>query len=57
MDWENLSELKPRKKYGFNIIAVKEGDKLIVNLDPLEPFKQDCSIIVIGSNEQIEKVF
>ncbi|MBQ1194437.1 MAG: hypothetical protein IIX45_10055 [Lachnospiraceae bacterium] len=54
---KNLSELKPRKKYGFNIIAVKEGDKLIVNLDPLEPFKQDCSIIVIGSNEQIKKVF
>lgn len=54
---KNLSELNPRKKYGFNVIAMRDGERLEVNLDPLEPFKQDASIIVIGRNNLIEKVF
>ena len=54
---KNLSELNPRKKYGFNVIAMRDGERLLVNLDPLEPFRQDTSIIVIGRNNLIEKVF
>ncbi|MDE6210009.1 MAG: TrkA family potassium uptake protein [Lachnospiraceae bacterium] len=54
---KNLSELNPRKKYGFNVIAMRDGERLLVNLDPLEPFRQDTSIIVIGRNNLVEKVF
>lgn len=54
---KNLSELNPRKKYGFNVIASRGEHILNVNLDPFEPFTENETIIVIGKNELIQKVF
>ncbi len=54
---KNLTEINPRKKYGFNVIAVRNEDKLTVNLDPLENFNKDDTLIVIGRNEVMSKVF
>lgn len=54
---KNLTEINPRKKYGFNVIAVRNEDKIKVNLDPLESFKKEDTLIVIGRNEVMAKVF
>ena len=54
---KNLTELNPRKKYGLNVIASRNGHNLDVNLDPLTPFNENETIIVIGKNELIQKVF
>lgn len=54
---KNLTELNPRKKYGLNVIAIRNGEKLTVNLDPVESFTADSTLVVIGRNELISKVF
>ena len=32
---KNLIELNLRKKYGMNIVAMKKGGKVTVNVDPI----------------------
>lgn len=54
---KNLTELNPRKKYGFNVIASREEHELTINLNPTTPFNENESIIVIGKNELLQKVF
>ena len=57
---KNLIELNPRKKFGFNVIAKMAAGKreeISANLDPNVNFEKGEHIIVIGKNENLDKVF
>lgn len=53
---KTLVELNLRHKYGINVIAKKEGNKLDVNLQPNKPISEDVTLIIIGDNKCLEKV-
>ena len=57
---KNLIELNPRKKFGFNVIAKKQGrghENIEANIDPNERFEAGEHIIVIGRNEDLDNMF
>ena len=53
---KNLIELNLRKKYGFNIIAIKKGDKINININPETILDIDCSLIVIANTAKLAKL-
>ena len=53
---KNLIELDLRKKYGFNIVAIKNGENVNVNIDPKQGLDADSSLIVIANTTQLEKL-
>ena len=53
---KNLIELNLRKKYGINVVAVKSGETVSVNINPEEPLGSDKTLIVIANTAKIEKL-
>ena len=53
---KNLIELNLRKKYGFNIVAIKKGEKVNVNIDPEQPLEEETSLIVIANIDKLGKI-
>ena len=53
---KNLIELNLRKKYGFNIVAVKRGEKVTVNINPEQPLQADMTLIVIANVTKLGKL-
>ncbi|MCF0148663.1 MAG: TrkA family potassium uptake protein [Clostridium sp.] len=53
---KTLNELKLRRKYGINVIAIKRGDE--VNLSPAadDIIKENDIIVAIGSAEDLNKL-
>ena len=52
---KNLIELDLRKKYGFNIIALREGKKVTVDIDPEEPLAEHITLIVLANTTKLAK--
>lgn len=50
---KSLTELKIRKKYHINIIGIKKDESVDVNLKPEEPLPENCDIIAIGKNRDL----
>lgn len=57
-DWcgKTLVELGLRKKYSINIIAIKNGSDVIIDINPNMPLTQDMVLIVIANSEKIQKL-
>ena len=53
---KNLIELNLRKKYGFNIIAIKSGENVNVNINPEQVLDEKNSLIVIANRSKLEKL-
>lgn len=53
---KNLIELNLRKKYGVNVIAIKSGDKVNIDLDPSLPLNRDMKLVVIAHTSKLEKI-
>ena len=53
---KNLIELNLRKKYGFNVVAVKKGEEVSVDINPEERFDGDTTLIVIANTEKLGKL-
>lgn len=55
---KNLMELDLRKKFHINIVAVKntEKEKFNITVDPNYRIKRNDVLIVVGKNEDIEKL-
>lgn len=51
---KTLVQLQVREKYGLNVIGIKEGDTVSVNLDPREPLSSGVVLIVVGANKDLE---
>ena len=53
---KNLIELNLRKKYGFNIVAVKKGENVHVNINPDQVLDEETTLIVIASMAKLGKL-
>lgn len=51
-----LRELDVRKRYGVNVIAVREGEKINANMDPDEPMEPHQIILTVGNNDDLKKI-
>lgn len=54
---KTLLELNIRNRYGFNVIAIQENEKLSIDVKADEPLKASWEIVVLGSNKQLNRVF
>ena len=55
-DWIELSsEYSLREKYGVNVVGVRQGEEVDVTWDPHEPLPAEGVLIIIGSNEVLER--
>ena len=53
---KNLIELNLRKKYGFNIVAIKKGERVNVNIDPEQPLDAESTLIVIANIDRLGRI-
>lgn len=53
---KNLIELNLRKKYGVNIVAIKKGEEVDVNVNPEAVLGQDATLIVIANPAKLAKL-
>ncbi len=53
---KNLIELNLRKKYGFNVVAVKRGDIVNVNINPEQVLDAETTLIVIANTAKLGKL-
>lgn len=53
---KNLIELNLRKKYGFNIVALKKGEEVTVNINPEQPLDAETTMIVIANTAKLGKL-
>ena len=58
-DWEgkSIGRINIRKKYGINILAVKENGKMNYSVLPEDILTRDKSILVLGELKAIHKCF
>lgn len=57
-DWvgKSLAELNVRKKYGVNVVAVKKGASVQIDIDPSSPLSADASLVVIANTQRLKKL-
>lgn len=53
---KNLVELNLRKKYGFNIVAIKKAGKVNVNINPEQVLDLETTLIVIANTSKLGKL-
>ena len=58
-DWigKTIGEIDIRKKYGINILGIKDGKKLNVNVSPSQILSLELSLLVIGDYKKLKKCF
>ena len=52
---KNLIELNLRKKYGFNVVAIKKGENVNVNINPEQVLDSETTLIVIANTVKLGK--
>lgn len=52
---KDLIELDLRKRYGFNIVAIRRGDRVNVNVDPESPLDKSQTLVVIANTQRLAK--
>jgi trk system potassium uptake protein TrkA len=53
---KNLLELKLRKKYAMNIVAIRHGNAVTTNIDPEQPLQPDWKLIVIANPAKLSEL-
>lgn len=53
---KNLIDLNLRKKYGINVVAVKKGDKVNININPEQILDNETTLIVIANTVKLGKL-
>ena len=52
----NLIDLKLRKKYSINVVALRREDRVSVNIDPHAPLSAEDRLIVIANTEKLSRL-
>ena len=52
---KSLLEIDVRRTRDVNVVGVRSGEKIQVTIDPEEPLQKEMMLIMIGSNEALEK--
>ncbi len=57
-EWEGktLMELNLRKKYSMNIVAIRQGNDLNIDIDPQAPLSETMKLVVIANKNKLEKL-
>ena len=50
-----IQELDIRKKFALNIIALKKGDEITIEISPLMELNTDDTLTIVGKKENIDK--
>ena len=53
---KDLIELNLRKKYSINVVAIRKGQAVSVDIDPHAPLQADDKLIVIANTERLSKL-
>ena len=53
---KSLIELNLRKKYGINVIAIRQNDAAQTDIDPKTVLQSDMRLVVIASNRKLKKL-
>ena len=53
---KSLMELNLRRKYGINIVAIREGGTVSVSIDPEKPLSKEARLLVIGNTARMGKL-
>ena len=53
---KNLIDLNLRKKYGINIVAIKKGEKVNVNINPEQVLDDETTLIVIANTTKLGRL-
>ncbi len=53
---KTLKELDLRRKYGLNVVATRQAEKISVNVEPDKPLTEDMQLIVIANTAQLNKL-
>ena len=53
---KNLIDLNLRKKYSINVVAVRKGESVSVDIDPRAALQEDDKLIVIANTERFSKL-
>lgn len=53
---QSLQNLDVRRKYGVNVVATKMGEEVEVNPDPQKPLEPGTVLILVGRNEELERI-
>lgn len=58
-DWigKSIKEIDIRKKFGINIMAIKENGNMNLTLSPEDVFKEGQTLLVLGEHKAIQKCF
>ncbi len=54
---KTIGEIDIRKKYGINILGIKNGNKLNVNVTPSQVLSLELSLLVIGDYKKLKRCF
>ena len=53
---KDLIELNLRKKYSINVVAIRKGQAVSVDIDPHAPLQADDKLIVIANTAMLKKI-
>ena len=53
---KSLIELDLRGRYGINVIAVKEGENVTIEMNPKEPLRTGQTLGIVGKNEILSRL-
>lgn len=50
---KSLAELGLRKRLGFNVIGIREGEEFTVNIDPSKPLPDGGTVLIVADAEHL----
>lgn len=53
---KNLMELGLRKKYAFNVVAIRTGDRIDITVDPTLPLTKEMQLLVVAHTAKLRKL-
>lgn len=53
---KTIADLKLRSRYGLNLIAVSQNGKFVINPEPNDHLEKGSAMVVIGSNQNINRL-
>ncbi len=53
---KNLIDLRLRKKYNFNIVAVRTGERVDASVDPAAPLTKEMTLLVIANTASLSRI-
>lgn len=53
---KTLIELNLRKKYSINVVAIRQGEKAYIDIDPNKMLEADMSLVVVANTVKLNKL-